>query len=119
MKVLGAISSRTLDVVFMNKEAYDLFSSSGFLCRLDDLLKEDVQLYSKISDLIVSNTVILMTMQLSMIWAKPTSIRQKLLKFQTAWTSQQHHVWLMPVSLTPSISASSKTADTRKKHVRS
>ena len=59
MKVLGAISSRTLDVVFMNKEAYDLFSSSGFLCRLDDLLKEDPQLYSKVSDLIVSNTVIL------------------------------------------------------------
>ena len=37
LKVLGALSSRQLDVVFMNKEAYDLFSSSGFLCRLDDL----------------------------------------------------------------------------------
>ena len=59
LKVLGAVTSRQLDVVFMNREAYDLFSSSGFLCNLDDLYKEDTQLYSKISDLIVSNTVIL------------------------------------------------------------
>lgn len=59
LKILGAVSSRTLDVVFMNKEAYDLFSSTGFLCNLDDLFKEDTQLYSEISDLIVSNTVIL------------------------------------------------------------
>lgn len=59
LKVLGAISARQLDVVFMNKEAYDLFSSSGFLCSLDDLLKEDTELYSRISDLIVTNTVIL------------------------------------------------------------
>jgi hypothetical protein len=59
LKVLGALSSRQLDVVFMNKEAYDLFSSSGFLCRLDDLLKQDTELYNELSDLIVSNTVIL------------------------------------------------------------
>ncbi len=59
LKVLGAVSSRQLDVVFMNREAYDLFSSSGFLCNLDDLYKEDSQLYSQISDLIVNNTVIL------------------------------------------------------------
>jgi hypothetical protein len=58
LKVLGAISSRTLDVVFMNKEAYDLFSSSGFLCRLDDLIKEDSGLYTKLSGLITTNTVI-------------------------------------------------------------
>ena len=58
LKVLGAISSRKLDVVLMNKEAYDLFSSSGFLCRLDDLLKQDAELYSKLSSLVLSNTVI-------------------------------------------------------------
>jgi hypothetical protein len=58
LKVLGAISSRKLDLVLMNKEAYDLFSSSGFLCNLDDLLKQDTKLHNKLSDLIISNTVI-------------------------------------------------------------
>ena len=53
LKVLGAISSRKLDLVLMNKEAYDLFSSSGFLCSLDDLLKQDTKLHSKLSDLIM------------------------------------------------------------------
>ncbi len=59
LKLLGAVNTRQLDVVLMNKEAYDLFSSSGFLCNLDELLKKDQQLYHEISDLIQLNSVIL------------------------------------------------------------
>jgi hypothetical protein len=59
LKILGALSSRQLDVVFMNKEAYDLFSSSGFLCNIDDLIRQDSSLYSELSSLITENTVII------------------------------------------------------------
>lgn len=59
LKLLGAVNTRQLDVVLMNKEAYDLFSSSGFLCNLDELMKTDPQLYQQLSDLIQINIVIL------------------------------------------------------------
>lgn len=59
LKLLGAVNTRQLDVVLMNKEAYDLFSSSGFLCNLDELMKTDPKLYQQLSDLIQINTVIL------------------------------------------------------------
>lgn len=59
LKVLGAVSSKTLDVAIMNKEAYDLFSSSGFLCNIDDLIRQNSSLYTELSGLITENTVII------------------------------------------------------------
>ena len=35
MKILGAIDSESLDVVLMNKEAFDAFSQNGLLCNIE------------------------------------------------------------------------------------
>lgn len=60
MKILGAIESHALDVVFMNKEAFDAFAQNGYLCNLDELLsKTDDKLYQKLSGFLETNTVIL------------------------------------------------------------
>lgn len=37
MKIMAAVNAKKLDVVFMNREAYDLLSGSGYLLELDDL----------------------------------------------------------------------------------
>lgn len=41
MKILAAIDGEQLDVVLMNKEAFDAFSQSGYLCNLKELLSLD------------------------------------------------------------------------------
>lgn len=45
MKILGAIDSESLDVVFMNKEAFDAFSQNGYLCDLEKLLQQKIPDY--------------------------------------------------------------------------
>ena len=59
MKVLAAMANRQLDVVLMNREAYDILSASGYLLPLDDLIKQDDGLYRRVSDRLTKNTVIL------------------------------------------------------------
>ena len=59
MKTLAAIANRQLDVVLMNREAYDLLSAGGYLLPLDDFIKQDEGLYRRVSDLLTGNTVIL------------------------------------------------------------
>ena len=60
MKILGAIDSEVLDVVFMNKEAFDAFSQNGYLCNLEKLLRQtDNKLYQNVSSYLQTNTVIL------------------------------------------------------------
>lgn len=50
MKLMATINAGDLDLVLMNREAYDLLSGSGYLMELDGLFSEDY---------LVSNTVIL------------------------------------------------------------
>lgn len=57
LKVMGAISARQLDLMFMNKEAYDLMSSSGLLLNLS--ATEDNPCFATLSPYIMSNDVIL------------------------------------------------------------
>lgn len=58
VKVLAAIDNEQLDVVLMNKEAFDYFSRNGYLCDLENFLKkEDYQLYNLLKDMLVKNTV--------------------------------------------------------------
>ncbi len=57
IKVMGAISARQLDLMFMNKEAYDLMSSSGLLLNLSTT--EDNPSFATLSPYIMSNDVIL------------------------------------------------------------
>lgn len=60
MKILGAIDNEELDIVLMNKEAFDSFSQNGYLCNLEELLSEtDSDLYSNLSSCLEKNIVIL------------------------------------------------------------
>ena len=60
MKILASIDGEQLDVVLMNKEAFDAFSQNGYLCDLEELLSsEDVDLYNRLKPHLVTNTVIL------------------------------------------------------------
>ena len=59
LKVLGAIEAKQLDVVLMNRDAYDQMSASGFLLELDDLLTQDSRLHASIEPFLCENTVIL------------------------------------------------------------
>lgn len=60
MKILAAIDGEQLDVVLMNKEAFDAFSQNGYLCDLDKLLTaSDSHLYEVLKPYLVANTTIL------------------------------------------------------------
>lgn len=60
IKLLAAIDGELLDVVLMNKEAFDAFSQNGYLCDLEELLsQENPLLYDKLKSDCVTNLVIL------------------------------------------------------------
>lgn len=60
IKILAAIDGEQMDVVLMNKEAFDTFSQNGYLCDLEELLSSgDTALYDLIKPFLVTNTVIL------------------------------------------------------------
>lgn len=57
LKLMAAIEAKQLDVVLMNKEAYDIYSQNGYLLELPGLLPDS--LYRLLEPGLVSNTVIL------------------------------------------------------------
>lgn len=60
IKVLAMIEGQQLDVVIMNKEAFDAFSQNGYLYDLEELLlQEDPELYDRVQRDITDNIVIL------------------------------------------------------------
>ena len=59
IKVLGAISAKQMDIVFLNREAYDLMSSSGFLLELKGIKGLDALLYQRLEPYITENSVII------------------------------------------------------------
>lgn len=60
IKILATIDSEQLDIVIMNKEAFDAFAQNGYLCNLDRLLaKEEPKLYEKLKPFLVKNISIL------------------------------------------------------------
>lgn len=60
IKILAAIDGEQMDVVLMNKEAFDTFSQNGYLCDLEKLLSsKDVALYDSLKPFLLTNTVIL------------------------------------------------------------
>ena len=60
MKLMGAIKAQRLDVVLMNREAYDLLSRSGYLLELSPaLFTENAALYTQILPFLSSNEVVL------------------------------------------------------------
>lgn len=54
MKILASIDDEQLDVVFMNREAFDAFSQNGYLMNLEELIA-DSDLSEKLSPYLVSN----------------------------------------------------------------
>ncbi len=59
IKLLGAINSRKLDAVLMNREAYNLLSKSGFLADLSVLLSDNPTLLEQIQPYLTANEVVL------------------------------------------------------------
>ena len=58
MKFLGALETKKLDVMLMNREGYDLLSKSGFLLDLEETLRrEDPALYERLRDRLTVNQV--------------------------------------------------------------
>lgn len=60
LKLMGAVSAGRLDLVLMNREAYDLLSRGGYLLELSPAsLADDPSLYAKLLPFLSSNAVIL------------------------------------------------------------
>ena len=59
MKLLGSIDAEQLDIVLMNREAYDILSQSGVLLELSSLRDSESALYEQIAPLLIQNAVIL------------------------------------------------------------
>lgn len=60
MKILASIDSEQLDVVFMNREAFDAFSQNGYLCNLEEVFStKNYELYEIIKPDLVKNIVII------------------------------------------------------------
>ena len=57
LKVMAAMANGQLDVMLMNREAYDIMSAGGYLAPLGDTL--DGSLLTRVSDRLIENTVIL------------------------------------------------------------
>jgi len=59
LKLMAAIEAKQLDVVLMNREAYDIYSRNGYLLELDSLLSQDEALYRALEPSLTVNTIVL------------------------------------------------------------
>ena len=59
MKIMAAMTSGQLDVMLMNREAYDIMSSGGYLLPLEELIQKDSVLAGRLAGRLTENTVIL------------------------------------------------------------
>lgn len=59
IKIIASVDDERLDVVLMNKEAFDTFSQSGYLCNMEELLRDtNPEVMTELKPYLVSNTVI-------------------------------------------------------------
>ena len=59
LKLMASIEAKQLDVVLMNREAYDIYSRNGYLLELDSLLSQDEALYRALEPSLTANAVVL------------------------------------------------------------
>lgn len=60
LKLIASINAKQLDIIFMNKESYDIISANGYLTDLSDVFSGySSALYEKISDKLTANNVII------------------------------------------------------------
>ena len=58
VKLMATIESQMLDVVLMDREAYDMLSANGYLLPLSELLSPDAGLAAELAPYLTENTVI-------------------------------------------------------------
>lgn len=58
LKLMAAIEAKQLDIVLMNKEAYDMISQKGYLLDFHSLLASNDSLYQLLEPHLAANTVI-------------------------------------------------------------
>lgn len=59
IKIMAAVDAEKMDLVLMNKEAFDAFSQSGYLEDLDLFIKENLpEQYEKLQSFLVANTTL-------------------------------------------------------------
>lgn len=60
LKLMAAVDARQLDIVYMNKEAYDLLSAGGYLLDLQEWLEvADSELLAQANESLTANDVVL------------------------------------------------------------
>ena len=59
LKLMAAMTGRQLDVLLMNREAYDIMSAGGYLLPLEELLSRDSALNRRVGGRLAENVVIL------------------------------------------------------------
>lgn len=59
LKLMASIEAKQLDIVLMNREAYDIYSQNGYLLDFHSLLSSDDSLYRALEPHLTANTVIL------------------------------------------------------------
>lgn len=59
LKLMAAMEAKQLDIVLMNREAYDIFSQKGYLLDLRDLVFPDTSLRQLLEPHLTTNTVII------------------------------------------------------------
>lgn len=59
MKLMGSVNAGRLDLVLMNREAYDMLSRSGYLLELAPLLSGEAELYQSLVPYFCENEVVL------------------------------------------------------------
>lgn len=60
IKIIASVDDEQLDILLMNREAFDAFSQSGYLSNMEELLQDtDPEALSGLKEYLVTNTVIL------------------------------------------------------------
>ena len=59
LKIMASIEAKQLDVVLMNREAYDILSHNDYLLDLSDFFSEDSSLYHFLEPYLTTNTAII------------------------------------------------------------
>ena len=59
MKLIATIQAKELDLVLMNREAYDMMSRSDYLLELPELLAQNPALYEQLAPYLITNTVVI------------------------------------------------------------
>lgn len=84
IKIMGAIDAEKMDIVFMNREAYDILSGRGYLMELSGLIEGEPFSDRRTKPELVSNSVILSDNSLEIALDETISPGQKTTRAENA-----------------------------------